>query len=153
MSDESSITSTRLELHLDQVRKDIDTLLKIVRDGNGSAALVNRVQSIEKDVMHMASQGTDMKSELERLKNQNEEANRNLVAVTHSLDTLGSEIKRFIRETQADKQQADKNRVKRSELVWGAIIAVAVSVASTRIGQHIAPPPKLESPPHESRPK
>lgn len=143
MSDESS---TRTALELGQVRRDLDTLLKIVRDGNGTAALINRMQSVEKDLTHLVVRDSEAKQELEKLKAQHLELSKMLIEVSHSTTGLSQNFDKFVLDFRASEDARDKARIKRSDLIWGAISAVVCSIVVNYLLNHKVVPANQPAP-------
>ncbi len=132
----SEDANTRTAVELAQVRRDLDTLLKIVRDGNGTAALINRMQSVEKDLTHLVARDKEAKEELEKLKVQYAELSKTLIDVNHSVGTISADFARFVQEFKISEDARDKARIKKTDLLWGMITTVVVSLVVNYVLNH-----------------
>jgi chromosome segregation ATPase len=149
---------TRLEIIQDSTNKSVEQLLKLVRDGNGTAPLVVRVQGLESGMDNIVDSHDDIKARLTKLDQKLENQHDQVATNNREMVLLRQEFHNFLEEFKKKQAEQDKVQFKRRELVWGGVVTMAVSLAlnwlliHSPVGQaravEISHPSTIEIPTH-----
>lgn len=115
--------------HHEYLRKDVDQLLQIVRDGTGGPSLVNRVQSLEKDFNYSDNRLSEIRKDTTTTSEQ-------LTVCRNFVMDLRKEFDQLKDETEKKQANQAASTVKVKHLVIGAIITVLTSLVSNYVLNH-----------------
>lgn len=119
---------TRLEITQESTNKSVEQLLKLVRDGNGTAPLITRVQGLESGMNNLVDSNDEIKTRLDKLDQKLENQHGQVVSQSQEMFLLRQELHQFMEGFKKKEAERAKAQFKRSELIWGGVVTVIVSV-------------------------
>jgi len=127
---DNSAELMRLSLRVEALHDDNKQLLRLVRDGNGTPALVNKVQALELEGQHGSQRHADIVRQLTELTEGDVENALQFQAINLRLDQLAIDLKNYMDESRRRQDESDKGQIRKSQLVWGMVASIIVSVTA-----------------------
>lgn len=146
MTDSANTDLMRVSLQIQQLAKDTGQLLKIVRDGNGTPALVNKVQALEHEGQHADRRHNELVREIGELRTSADATDLQIIELYQQFKATQVSLDQFMTETRKRQEDADKNQIRKSSLVWTAVASFAVALASNFVIDKLIREPNLNRP-------
>lgn len=139
---------TRLGLTLDNTNKNVEQLLKLVRDGNGTAPLITRVQTVESELKNLVESNEDIKDRLVRFEEKLETQERNSSDQRNEMSLLRQELHAFVETFNEQQKYRRESQMTKNQAVYGMLLTILASVAASWLAAHGIGAPVSAEPSH-----